>query len=216
MVSVAVAVCACVGGPSGGVYAGSAAGRSGVPWCGRGSGWACVAVAWLAAVSGPCAGAMVAFPGCGLPFRPGAGSLCGCAVRGGCSGWVPTAPVLVGLCMALLPAGDARCPQFTVAVWCCVGCHCTARLDALSCRGLCGVLGPRWCGIACSPRGVSGVLLVSCGNGCGGGRGGRAGGRGGRCCRCSGPYIHGPSCRRGARSGREGGDSRGGSPRGVR
>ena len=57
VVSVGVAVCACVGGPSGGVCAGSAAGRSGVPWCGRGSGWACVAAAWLAAGRGPCAGA---------------------------------------------------------------------------------------------------------------------------------------------------------------
>ena len=37
VVSAGVAVCACVGGPSGGVCAGSAAGRSGVPWCGRGS-----------------------------------------------------------------------------------------------------------------------------------------------------------------------------------
>ena len=49
VVSVGVMVCACVGGPLGGVYAGSAAGGSGVPWCGRGSGWACVAAAWLAA-----------------------------------------------------------------------------------------------------------------------------------------------------------------------
>ena len=39
VVSVRVAVCACLGGPSGGAYAGPAAGRSGVPWCGRGSGW---------------------------------------------------------------------------------------------------------------------------------------------------------------------------------
>ena len=39
----------CMGGPSGGVYAGPTAGRSGVPWCGRGSGWACDAAVWLAA-----------------------------------------------------------------------------------------------------------------------------------------------------------------------
>ena len=57
VVSVGVAVCACVGGLSGGVYAGPAAGRSGVPWRGRGSGWACVAAAWLAAGRGPCADA---------------------------------------------------------------------------------------------------------------------------------------------------------------
>ena len=47
MVSVGVAVCACVGGLSGSVYAGSAAGQSGVPWRGRGSGRACVAAAGL-------------------------------------------------------------------------------------------------------------------------------------------------------------------------
>ena len=139
MATVGVVVCACVGGPSGGVYAGSAAGRSGVPWCGRGPGWACVAAAWLTAGRGPCAGATGGTRGCGLPLGLGAVSLCGCAVPGGCSGWVPTAPVFVGLGMARLPAGDARCPQFPVAVWCCVGCRCATRLDARSCRGLCGV-----------------------------------------------------------------------------
>ena len=49
VVSVGVAACACVGGSSGSVYAGPAVGRSGVPWCERGSGSACVAAAWLAA-----------------------------------------------------------------------------------------------------------------------------------------------------------------------
>ena len=44
-----VVACAWVGGSLGGVYAGPAVGRSGVPWCGRGSGWDCVAAAWLAA-----------------------------------------------------------------------------------------------------------------------------------------------------------------------
>ena len=139
VVSVGVAVCACVGGPSGGVYTGSAAGRSGVPLCGRGSGRACVAAAWLAAGRGPCAGATGGVRGCGLPVGLAARSLFWCAVRGGCSGWVPTAPVFVGLGMALLPADDARCPRFPVAVWCCVGCRCAARLDVRSCRGLCGV-----------------------------------------------------------------------------
>ena len=139
VVSVGVAVCACVGGASGGVYAGSAAGRSGVPWCGRGSGWACVAAAWLAAGHGPCAGATGGVRGCGLLVGLGAGSLCGCALPKGCSGWVPTAPVFVGLGMAPLPAGDARCPRIPVAVWCCVGCRCPACLDARSCRGLCAV-----------------------------------------------------------------------------
>ena len=67
VVSVGVAVCACVGGPSGGVCAGSTAGRSGVPWCGRGSRWSCVAPAWLAAGRGPCAGAADGVRGCRLP-----------------------------------------------------------------------------------------------------------------------------------------------------
>ena len=48
-VSVGVEAYACVGGSSGGAYAGPAAGRLGVPWRGRGSEWACVAAAWLAA-----------------------------------------------------------------------------------------------------------------------------------------------------------------------
>ena len=139
VVLVGVAVCACVGGPWGGVCAGSAAGRSGVPWCGRGSGWACVAAAWLAAGRGPCAGATGGVRGCGLPVGLWAGSLGGGAVPGGCSGWVPTAPVFVGLGVIPLPAGDPRCPLSPVVVWCCVGCRCAARLDARSCRGLCGV-----------------------------------------------------------------------------
>ena len=53
---------------------------------------------------------------------------------------MPTAPVFVGLGTAPLPAGDARCPWIPVAAWCCGGCRCAARLDARSCRGLCGVL----------------------------------------------------------------------------
>ena len=70
--------------------------------------------------------------------RPGAGSMCGCAVTGGCSGRVPTAPVFVGLGMALLPAGDARCPWILVAAWCCGWRRSAAPSDARSCRGLCG------------------------------------------------------------------------------
>ena len=215
VVSVGVAVCACVGGPSGGVYAGSPAGRSGVPWCGRASGWARVAAAWLAASCGPCPGATGGVRGCGLPVGLGAGSLCGCAVLGGCSGWMSTAPVFVGLGMAPLPAGNARCPRFPVAVWCCVGCRCAARLDARSCQGLSGVPAPDGAGSPVVCVAFSGVLLVWCNDGCGGGGGGRAAGRGGRCGRCSGPYICGPSCCRGAGSGREGGVGRGGSPGGV-
>ena len=57
VVSVGVAACACVEGPSGSAYAGPAVGRSGVPWCGRGSGGAYVAAALLAASCWPCADA---------------------------------------------------------------------------------------------------------------------------------------------------------------
>ena len=139
VVSVGVAVCACVGGPSGGLCTGSAAGRSGVPWCGRGSVQACVAAARLAAGRGPCAGVTGGARGVGLPVGLWASSLCGCAVLGGCSGWAPTAPVFVGLGVVPLPAGDAQCPMSPVVLWCCVGCRCAAGLDARSYRGLCSV-----------------------------------------------------------------------------
>ena len=139
VVSVGVAVCACVGGPSGGVCTGSVAGLSGVPWCGQGSGRACVAAARLAAGRGPCTGATGGVRGVGPAVGLWVGSLCGCEEPGGCSSWVPTAPVFVGLNAVPLPACDARCPLSLVVVWCCVGCRCAACLDARSCRGLCGV-----------------------------------------------------------------------------
>ena len=215
VVSVGVAVCACVAGPSGGVCAGSTAGRSSVPWCGRGSGWACFAAAWLAAGRGPCAGARDGVRGCALPVGLWAGSLCWCAVPGGCSGWVPTAPVIVGLGVVPLPAGDARCPLSPLVVCCCVGCRCAARLDARSCWGLCGV--PALDGAGSPVVCTASVACCWCGaaTGVGGGGGGWAGGRGGCCGRRLGPYIRGSSCRRGAGSGQEGGDGRGGSPGGV-
>ena len=176
VVSVGVAVCACVGGPLSIAFAGPPAGRSGVPWCGQGSGWACVAAAWLAAGRGPCVEATGGVRGCGLPVGLKAGSLCGCAVPGGCSGWLPTTPVFVGLGMAPLPAGDARCPWIPVGVWCCGGCLCAARLDARSCRGLCGVpaldgagapvvrvafVAHCWCGVA---TGVGGAEVDGLGD----------------------------------------------------
>ena len=65
---------------------------------------------------------------------PRAGMRCQGVARGGCP-----APVFVGLGTAPLPAGDARCPWIPVAMWCSGGCCCAARLDARSCRGLCGV-----------------------------------------------------------------------------
>ena len=170
VVSVGVAVCACVGGPSSGVCTGSAAGRPGVPWFGRGSGRACVAAAWLAAGRGPCAGVTAGVIGVGLPVGLWAGSLYGCAVPGGCSGWVPTAPVFVGLGVVPLLAGDARCPLSPVVVLCCVGCRCAARLDTRSCRGLCGAGSPivcvaslacGWCGAA---TGVGGAEVDGLGD----------------------------------------------------
>ena len=49
--SVGVAVCVRVGGLSVGVYVGSAAGQSGAPWCGRGSGGpVLLPLGWLPAV----------------------------------------------------------------------------------------------------------------------------------------------------------------------
>ena len=120
--------------------AGPSVGRSGVPWHGQGSRSACVAAAWLAAGWRLCVEVPGGVWGCGagLPVGPGAGSMCGCASPGGFSGRVPTAPLVVGLGTALLPAGDARCPCILVAAWCCGWCCCAARLDARSCRGLCG------------------------------------------------------------------------------
>ena len=56
-VSVGVAAFARVVRSSNGAYAGPAVGRSRVPWCGPGSGWAIVAAAWLAARPLPCADA---------------------------------------------------------------------------------------------------------------------------------------------------------------
>ena len=91
----------------------------------------------------------------------GVGFLCGCAVPGGCSGLVPTAPVFVGLGMAPLPAGDARCPWICVAVWCCGCCCCAARLEASSCQGLCSV--PALDGARASVVRVASVARCWCG-----------------------------------------------------
>ena len=49
VVSVGVPVRVSVGSPSGGACVGLSVGRIGVPWCWRGSRWACVAAAWRAA-----------------------------------------------------------------------------------------------------------------------------------------------------------------------
>ena len=75
----------------------------------------------------------------GFPWGSGPVPCAGVRCRGICSGWVLTAPVFVGLGMAPLPSDDARCPEIPVALWCCVGCRCAARLGSPSCRGLCGV-----------------------------------------------------------------------------
>ena len=72
-----------------------------------------------------------------------------------------TAPVFVGLGTASLPAGDARCPWIPVAAWCYDGCRCAARLDAHSCRGLCGV--PALDGARASVVGVASAARCLCG-----------------------------------------------------
>ena len=144
MVLVGVAVRDCVGGPSGGTCAGPSVGRFGVLWRGRGPGWACVAAAWRAAGWRPRVDAPGGVWSCaaGLPVGPGAAPICGCALPGGCLGWVPTAAVFVGLGTTALAAGDTRCSKIAVAVWCCGWCRCVACLDARSCRGLCGAPAP--------------------------------------------------------------------------
>ena len=202
--SVGVAVCVRFGRLSVGVYVGSAAGRSGAPWCGRGSGWACVVAAWLAADRGPCAGATGGVRGCGLPVGLGAGTLCGCAVPGGFPEWVPTAPVFVGPGRASLLAGDARCPRLPCGrvVLCWSSLRRPFGRTLLS--GALWCASPSWCRTACSPRGVGGVLLVWFGGGCGESEGGWVGGCGGHRGRRSGPYVRGPSRCRGARSGQGG------------
>ena len=70
-------------------------------------------------------------------------------------------PLFVGLGMAPLPAGDARCPWIPAATWCCGGCHCAARLNARSCRGLCGV--PALVGAGASVVRVASVSRCWCG-----------------------------------------------------
>ena len=97
--SVGVAVRVCVGGPLGGAYAGPSIDRSGVPWRGLGSWWACVAAARLLAGWRPCVNAPCGGWGCGagIPVGRGAGPMCGCAVPGGCSGEVPIPTYLGGL-----------------------------------------------------------------------------------------------------------------------
>ena len=163
VLSVGVAVRVCVEGPSDGAYAGPSLCRSGVPWLGRGSGWACVAAARLAAGWQPRVDAPGGACGCGagLPVGPEAGPMCGCAVPGGCSSWVPTAAVFVGLGTALHPAGDARCPWIPVAAWRCGWYRCAARLDARSCRGVCGM--PALDGFGTSVVRVASAAWCRCG-----------------------------------------------------
>ena len=90
--SVGVAVCVRVGRLSVGVQFGSAAGWSGAPWCGRGSGWACVVAAWLAAGRGPCAGATGGVRGCGLPVGSGSVPCAGVRCRGAARAGYPPPP----------------------------------------------------------------------------------------------------------------------------
>ena len=115
--------------------------------------------------------------GAGSSVGPGPGLVCRCTLPRGCSGLMPAVAVFVGLGMVPLPAGDARCSRLAVAAWCCGWCRCPPRLDAHSCRGLCGVPAPDGAGTP-----VVRVASVACGR-CAEwtvawGRGdGRAGGR---------------------------------------
>ena len=82
VVSVEVAVCACVGGPLGARMLGPLpAGQVCHGAGGARGGPVLLLPGWLPAVD-----ATRGVRGCGLPVSLGAGSLCGCAVPGGCSG----------------------------------------------------------------------------------------------------------------------------------
>ena len=142
--SVGVLVHVCVGGPLDGACVGPSVARIRGPCCGRRSGWACVAAAWLAAGWRPRADVSGGVWGCGAgsPVGPRPGLVCGCTVPRGCSGRVPAAAVFLGLGTVPLPARDARCSRIAVAAWCCGWCRCAARLDARSCPGLCGMPAP--------------------------------------------------------------------------
>ena len=90
VVSVGVAVRVCVGGPSVGECVGLFVGRIGVPWCERGSDWACVAAAWRAAGWRPRVARPVVFGVVephrlwGLGLGPCAGVRCQGVARVGC------------------------------------------------------------------------------------------------------------------------------------
>ena len=123
----------------------------------------------------------VVFGVAGFLWGSGSAPCAGVRCQGVHSDRVPTASVFVGLGTAPLPAGDARCPWIHVVAWCCGGCRCAARLDARSCRGLCGVPSLDGAGqfvirVASAARCYCGVAMAVVGGG-----GGWAGGRGGRC-----------------------------------
>ena len=75
---VRVAVHVCVGGRSDGACLGPSVGQIGGLWCGRGSGWACVAAAWWAAGWRPQVDASGGVWGCGAgsPVGRGPGLVC--------------------------------------------------------------------------------------------------------------------------------------------
>ena len=103
----------------------------------------------------------VVFEVAGFLWGSGSAPCAGVRCQGVVWGGGPTNPVFKGLGMAPLPAGDAQCPWIPVAVWCCGGCPCAARLDARSCRGLCGV--PALDGARASLVRVASVVRCWCG-----------------------------------------------------
>ena len=157
--SAGVAVRVCVGGLSDGVCVGLAVAWAGGLWCGWGSGLASVGGAgrWprVDASGG------VWDNGPGSPAGPRPGPVCGRMVPRGCSGRALALAVFVWLGMVLLPAGDVWRSQIAVAAWCCGWCCCAARLDAHSCRRLCGGPAPNGAGapVVC----VTPVVCGRCG-----------------------------------------------------
>ena len=73
---------------------------------------------------------------------PRPGPVCGRMVLRSCSGRALAVAIFMRLGIFPLLAGDAWCSRIAEAAWCCSWCRSAARLDARSCRALCGVPAP--------------------------------------------------------------------------